>query len=1268
MKYLFKYLREINKLAHKSLPRRSYSLSTLRIVGTLIVSGAFLAPQILLPPQSALADKTGICAVPGKDGVGTISGILNSYYPGATGATVAVGAMSIPVGAINSAGSTTPIAAGDLLLIIQMQDAAIDSTNSDAYGNGVGGDVTPPAGVTTVPQPLGASGWTNLNKAGRYEYAVATGPVSGGAIPISQGTVNSYSQSTATTAKGQSTYQVVRIPQYSSGTISGAVTTSARWNGSSGGIVAFDVAGQLNLGGGTVDVNGLGFRGGGTNKNGVTNGGNAQTNYRSTDTGAGTGSDAPKGEGIAGTPRLVSQQPFGSFNVRSSTVTIDNSTQGYPNGDDGRGAPANAGGGGNEHNSGGGGGANGGNGGLGGRSFTYTGGGTGLGYYVGGFGGTALTADPTRLVMGGGGGAGDVNDQVMPSGSGGGGGGMVFIRAGSVSGTATINARGADGIDSPGGANPDAGGGGGAGGTALITAAGGSLAGLTINATGGTGGDLNENGTNETDGPGGGGGGGAVYTTGGVTANVSGGTSGLIVNGTVNNNTSNGATAGTSGINQTVTAASLTTSISGSAGCVPQLTVTKTTSTPTTTAGGTATYTITVANAANRASATQVDISDALPAGFTYASVGSVNLTGGATRTTTTNPTVGATNPSFGQFTIPGGGQVQITFTVNVVAGKALGTYQNPATATYLDPTRTTTNGTTTATYNSASSTGEDVTIIPPPVTVSGTVFSDADADVTINGSDAGSNAGSANLTIYAVDTSGKVLDKITVAANGTYSLANVPANSSVTLRLSNDSTVAIGATAPTASTIPSGWYYTGENKNGTVDGTIATLGNIALTTTTSNLTNQNFGIRQAYTITADPAPTTCNPDYRTALNTGITAAGGQLAVGAYDLNWTAEWIAGPASGPGTPYAPPRPVGVMPAVVVGKLASTWVTEPTNPANARWISYPFRLSVNTDGYHNDADLDGIQAEGNSGFSGPGTSDDVRLKFTSTLTLPSNANTISISLPVGVAIDNQFVSIKVNGVENLVPTPAANPIAADYGTTKTVNITNGWQAGVNTIEIIADSGPDRVGFFLAVQATTTQVCTNPNVLLVKRITAINGDRTKNPNDNTPLNTFVDDTTSTRKADDNNANWKSGYLVGAIDGGKVKPGDEIEYTIYFLNAGSVNANTVKVCDRISANQNFKVGAYGTSKDMQLQLGTSTVLDLTSASDTADRAQLISAGGSVPANCYLKATNDNGTLVIDVTGNTGVPNLTTMPGSTGQGSPNDSYGFLRFITKVKP
>ncbi|MEH2325191.1 MAG: DUF4347 domain-containing protein [Nostoc sp.] len=556
---------------------------------------------------------------------------------------------------------------------------------------------------------------------------------------------------------------------------------------------------------------------------------------------------------------------------------------------------------------------------------------------------------------------------------------------------------------------------------------------------------------------------------------------------------------------------------------------------------------------------------------------------------------------------------------------------------------------------------------IANPVTISGTVFSDADADVTINGSDAGTNAGSANLTIYALDTAGKVLSKATVAANGTYSLTNIPANSSVTLRLSNDNSVAIGATAPTASTIPSGWYYTGENKNGTVDGTIATLGNIALTTTTSNLTNENFGIRQAYTIAADAAPTTCNPDYRTALNTGVTAAGGQVAVGANDLNWTAEWIAGPASGIGTPYAPPRPVGVMPAVVVGNLApGAWINE---PANARWISYPFRLSANNNGDHRDADLDGKIGEDGSAIAIVGTSDAVRLKFTSNLTLPSNANTIAISLPIGVSMDNQFLSVKVNGVENLVPTPSPNSQAQDYKSLQNVNMTKGWQAGVNTIEIVMDSGPNLAGFFLGVQASSTQVCGKSNVVLVKRITAINGVNTINPSDNTTHLDQVLDNPATPN-DDPGVNWPSGYLVGAFNAGKIKPGDVLEYTVYFLNAKGANANTVKICDRIIGSQTYKTAS------LEIRLGNATSsISLSDAADPAtDRGQFYPSSASAPAACNLitpaAGVADNGTWAVDVTGtgSSAQPDFTTMPSATAPGTPTTSYGFIRFKTIVNP
>jgi LPXTG-site transpeptidase (sortase) family protein len=146
------------------------------------------------------------------------------------------------------------------------------------------------------------------------------------------------------------------------------------------------------------------------------------------------------------------------------------------------------------------------------------------------------------------------------------------------------------------------------------------------------------------------------------------------------------------------------------------LTVVKSTSTPnvTNTAAGTAaTYSITVSNAANTAPATNVNISDALPAGFSYATTGSIVLNGGATRPATVNPTPGDTNPTFGTFTIPGGASVVIGFTVNIAGSVPSGTYSNPATATYLDPTRTTPNGTTSAGYPGGGA--ERVTVIFVP-------------------------------------------------------------------------------------------------------------------------------------------------------------------------------------------------------------------------------------------------------------------------------------------------------------------------------------------------------------------------------------------------------------------------------------------------------------------------------------------------------------------------------------------------------------------------
>jgi uncharacterized repeat protein (TIGR01451 family) len=651
-----------------------------------------VAAVVLCAPQVAQAQTS--CAIPGKDGPATLSGVINTYHPGVSSTTT-----SLTVGLSRFGGASTPISAGDLLLVMQMQDADIYSVNDTSrYGDGVNGDP--------------GSGSTALNFTGAYEYAVATSSItlSGGTISVrgsgAGGTLlYTYTTAAANSTQGQKRFQVVRVPQYSTATMTSGLTI-APWNGETGGILAFDVAGALNLGSATVNVSGMGFRGGGTRQlTGDKTLVALDDDYRSLSSLNAHGS---KGEGIAGTPRYV-------YNALTNSID-DTGVEGYPNGSHARGAPGTAGGGGtdsdpddNQENSGGGGGSNGGAGGKGGNTWQGN-------AAVGGFGGAAFPSSITRIVMGGGGGGGSKNndDGNTAASTGAAGGGIVMVRAGSVTGTATINANGANAYDN----TLNDGGGGGGGGGSVVFIAGGSLTGLTITARGGDGGDAwrtqAANGTpGERHGPGGGGGGGVIYLSSAATStSVTGGASGVT---TTSLDTYGTSVSGNGAISASTTAVSVPGIKMGSQ-CLPDLTTGKTTSTASVTntaTGTTATYTITVTNAANLGSAISVNISDALPANFTYASTTSVAATLGATRDSIVNPTVGDTNPSWGVFTIPGGGQVRIIFTVSISRSVITGTYQNPATTTYLDPVRTLANpnGTAADNYVAASSTGEDVTV-----------------------------------------------------------------------------------------------------------------------------------------------------------------------------------------------------------------------------------------------------------------------------------------------------------------------------------------------------------------------------------------------------------------------------------------------------------------------------------------------------------------------------------------------------------------------------
>ena len=710
----------------------------------LVVTGLVCAATTVLYAQ--------VCGVPGRQGLVTTAALEpNTYFAGTGTPGAGTSAITLATGTNATRGVATNLLAGDLVLIIQMQDSS------------------------------GAL-------AGNYEYAVVTvGGGVGATIQLGAPLQNSYAQSVS--AGTVRTYQVVRIPQYSAATISGAIDVLPWYvdpttGFGTGGVYAIDVAGALTMNGATINAMGKGFRGArGVNSTQNRTGSPFDANYTCTPA---TLNGAFKGEGTEGIP----QQVFG-YNIGATAgagLNYDGAGQlfvagqGYGGGSCGQAARGNAGGGGNDgqpgaqangYNSGGGGGGNAGAGGIGGNS--WNGGdntvaaandpvsvaNSGLGGFdAGGRGGNGLGPNVTaKVYLGGGGGAGGSNNgeadviTTFPptnvatangatgsiTSSGAPGGGIVLIRAGTlvVSAASTINAYGIRSYNKNTTVSTDAAGGGGGGGTVIMDVPGtGAIANLAINASGGIGGNSNY----YNHGPGGGGGGGYVATSfTGATINVAGGAAGT-----------DGCCAGTGGNlapkNYRAAAGANGTAVTGSTGvlppgsgasarCLPNLTVTKVANTPAISAatGATASYTINVSNTGG--AATNVFLFDtSLPPGWLFSTAvapvydyspapplaggafaaGAENVTAATVALPPALPvntlvtvnsvtavvlradaaapgrvtTAAQGSVTFGSFFIPQNGSISVTYAVTIPNTATVGTYHNPAGAIFLDPTR----------------------------------------------------------------------------------------------------------------------------------------------------------------------------------------------------------------------------------------------------------------------------------------------------------------------------------------------------------------------------------------------------------------------------------------------------------------------------------------------------------------------------------------------------------------------------------------------------
>jgi uncharacterized repeat protein (TIGR01451 family) len=421
-------------------------------------------------------------------------------------------------------------------------------------------------------------------------------------------------------------------------------------------------------------------------------------------------------------------------------------------------------------------------------------------------------------------------------------------------------------------------------------------------------------------------------------------------------------------------------------------------------------------------------------------------------------------------------------------------------------------------------------------VTLSGTVFDDADGSKLQNGTELVTNAGGLNAVL--VDSNNKVIATTVVAANGTYSFSNVPANANYTVQITT--ATAILGDAPPATILPANWLSTGENLNGTPDGIIDSK--LSVSVTTNNVVNINFGIEQLPDSLAIAAPSQNNPGGTTAVQ--VPPLGG----------------------------------------------------TDPE------------------------DGVMGSGQT------------FKI---VTLPTNG------------------TLYYNGVAVTTGQTISN-----YDPTK---LTIDPQDGAITLSFTY-AAIDRAGQQDPTPATVTMPFTviavdPPNLILVKRITAINDVTTQNPNDNTPLNLFVDDITSSKAADDNNSNWLPNYLKGAIDAGKVSSGDKVEYTIYFLSAGGAPVKNLNICDLVPGNTTFFPDGFGTGRGIQLSIG-STLTTLTNVPD-GDRAEYFAPNSTPSTNC--SGTNSNGAVWVKV-----VDGTVQLPNAVTPGTPGDSYGFIRFRVKA--
>jgi trimeric autotransporter adhesin len=178
------------------------------------------------------------------------------------------------------------------------------------------------------------------------------------------------------------------------------------------------------------------------------------------------------------------------------------------------------------------------------------------------------------------------------------------------------------------------------------------------------------------------------------------------------------------------------------------------------------------------------------------------------------------------------------------------------------------------------------------------------------------------------------------------------------------------------------------------------------------------------------------------------------------------------------------------------------------------------------------------------------------------------------------------------------------------------------------------------------------TRAKLVLAKRITSITDGTTGAV---ISFNTYVNDPGTT---EDDAANWPNvaTTVLGETNGGQAKPGDIIEYAVYYRNAGENRISSAKVCDRLNTNLVYQedFDALHVGSGIVLKPGSNTAQYLTGATGD-DQGEFAT---TQPTDCNLinstiNATSNNVVVVQAANGTTAIPGL--------------SDGYIKFKAKVK-